>query len=88
VGAPELLQRGVNDLAANYGNVVAAAIVIAAIYILINSLLTMLANWLDRRSRRRGAKKPVATNTPVIVQDGAELTSVGTPKLGALEPQG
>ncbi|MEU2612042.1 amino acid ABC transporter permease [Micromonospora sp. NPDC007271] len=53
VAFPELLQRGVNDVAANYGNVVAAAIVVAAIYIVLNSLLTALAGWLDRRSRRR-----------------------------------
>ncbi|MGN9914165.1 amino acid ABC transporter permease [Phytohabitans sp. LJ34] len=54
VAYPELLQRGVNDLPANYGNVVAAAIVVAAIYIVVNSLLTLLANWLDRRTKRQG----------------------------------
>ncbi|MEV7987121.1 amino acid ABC transporter permease [Micromonospora sp. NPDC085948] len=68
VAYPELLQRGVNDLAANKGNIVAAAIVVAAIYIVINSLLTALANWLDRRSRQRGfrAQRRTATDaTPV-----------------------
>src|SRR3712207_4410242 len=40
VGYTELLQSGVNNLAANFGNVLAAAIVIAAIYIVVNSLLT------------------------------------------------
>jgi glutamate transport system permease protein len=54
VAFPELLQRGVNDLSANYGNVIPAAMVVAAIYIIINSLLTALANWLDRRTKRRG----------------------------------
>jgi len=58
VAYPELLQRGVNDLAANKGNVVAAAIVVAVIYILINSLLTALAGWLDRRTRGRGFRLP------------------------------
>ncbi|HEU4422983.1 MAG TPA: amino acid ABC transporter permease, partial [Pilimelia sp.] len=43
VAFPELLQRGVNDVGANYGNVVAAAIVVAVIYIIVNSLLTILA---------------------------------------------
>lgn len=63
VAYPELLQRGVNDLAANKGNVIAAAIVVAAIYIVINSLLTMLAGWLDRRTRGRGFRLPKqATN--------------------------
>ncbi|MGW1062742.1 amino acid ABC transporter permease [Micromonospora rubida] len=58
VAFPELLQRGVNDLSANYGNVVAAAMVVAAIYIVINTLLTLLANWLDGRTRRRASRAP------------------------------
>ncbi|WP_200209130.1 amino acid ABC transporter permease [Micromonospora coerulea] len=58
VAFPELLARGVNDLSANYGNVIAAAIVVAAIYIVFNSLLTALANWLDRRTRRRSFRIP------------------------------
>ncbi len=58
VAMPELLQRGVNDLSANYGNVVAAAIVVAAIYITINMMITMFANYLDRRSRRAGKTRP------------------------------
>ncbi len=53
VAFPELMQRGVNDLGANRANVVAAAIVVAAIYIAVNSLLTSLANFVDRRSSRR-----------------------------------
>jgi glutamate transport system permease protein len=56
VAFPELLQQGGNVLAANFGNVVAASIVLAAIYILINSLLTVLANWLDRWTARRGLR--------------------------------
>ena len=68
VAYPELLQRGVNDLAANKGNIVAAAIVVAAIYIVINSLLTALANWLDRRSQRRGfrTRRRIATGTTPV----------------------
>ena len=50
----ELLQLGVNNLAANFGNVVQAAIVAAAIYILVNASLTALAGWLERRTRRGG----------------------------------
>jgi glutamate transport system permease protein len=56
VAFPELLQRGVNDLAANYGNVIAAAFVIAAIYIVINAGLTTLAGWLDRYTKARGIR--------------------------------
>jgi glutamate transport system permease protein len=61
VAYPELLQRGVNDLSANKGNVVAAAIVVAAIYIVLNSLLTALATWLDRRGTRRAYRIPKQT---------------------------
>lgn len=71
VAFPELLQRGVNDLAANYGNVIAAAIVIAAIYIAVNSLLTALAGWLERRTRRQGrAPRASRAAMPAIEQMG------------------
>ncbi|MFG1951338.1 amino acid ABC transporter permease [Micromonospora sp. NPDC048830] len=61
VAYPELLQRGVNDLAANRGNIVAAAIVVAAIYIVINSLLTWFAGWLSARTQRRAFRAPRPT---------------------------
>jgi glutamate transport system permease protein len=54
IGYTELLQLGVNTLSANFGNVVAAAIVAAIIYIVLNSALTALAGWLERRTRRTG----------------------------------
>jgi len=73
VAFPELLQRGVNDLAANKGNLVAAAIVVAAIYILINSMLTWFANWLSKRQQR--TRKSSRTSAPV-------------PELSIVEPQG
>ncbi|MET7803048.1 amino acid ABC transporter permease [Micromonospora chersina] len=79
VAFPELLQRGVNDLSANRGNVVAAAIVVAAIYIVINSLLTTLANWLDRRTRRRGFRVPKQTAAPDSTPAGGATVA---------EPQG
>jgi glutamate transport system permease protein len=75
VAFPELLQRGVNDLSANFGNVVAAAIVVAVIFILVNSTLTAVAGWLERRTRRAG-KAPRAPGGPVAaaaVQDGPAL---------------
>jgi glutamate transport system permease protein len=56
IAFPELLQRGGNELTANYGNVVAAAIVLATIYILINVTLTVFAGWLDRRTARRSSR--------------------------------
>jgi glutamate transport system permease protein len=54
IGYTELLQSGVNTLAANFGNIVAAAIVAAVIYIIVNSGLSSLAGWLERRTRRQG----------------------------------
>jgi glutamate transport system permease protein len=65
VAFPELMQRGVNDLSANFGNVVAAAMVIAVIYIVINSLLTMLAGWLERRTKRRSPRTGKTATVPV-----------------------
>jgi glutamate transport system permease protein len=65
VAFPELIQRGVNDLSANYGNVNPAAMVVAAIYILLNSLLTFLAGWLERRTKRRGRAPQVAEAAPL-----------------------
>jgi glutamate transport system permease protein len=57
----ELLQLGVNNMSANFGNVVQAAIVAAVIYIIINSALTAFAAWLSRRTRR-GGKAPRASS--------------------------
>jgi len=54
IAYPELLELGVNQVSANFGNVVAAAIVAAAIYIAINSALTAFAGWLERHTRRAG----------------------------------
>ena len=77
VAFPELLQRGVNDLSANYGNVVAAAIVIGAIYIVVNSILTSVAGWLERRTRRTGR---APKGSPSTVQVPSQV--------GISEPQG
>jgi glutamate transport system permease protein len=67
VGYTELLQSGVNNLSANYGNVVAAAIVAGIIFIAVNSTLTATAGWLERRTRRSG-KAPKATGGQVLVE--------------------
>jgi glutamate transport system permease protein len=63
----ELLQLGVNNLSANFGNVVQAAIVAAIIYITINSALTLTAGWLERRTRRSG-KAPRPTQPAILVE--------------------
>ncbi|GIJ11316.1 amino acid ABC transporter permease [Micromonospora andamanensis] len=82
VAYPELLQRGVNDLAANYGNIIPAAMVIAVIYIVINSLLTWFAGWLDRRTGIRSFRMPRQTGpvAPANAAPGGDGT--------VAEPQG
>jgi glutamate transport system permease protein len=62
----ELLQLGVNNLSANFGNVIQAAIVAAAIYIAVNATLTAVAGWLSRRTRRSG-KAPRAAGGPAVL---------------------
>jgi glutamate transport system permease protein len=59
----ELLQLGVNNLSANFGNVVQAAIVAATIFIIVNASLTAVAGWLERWTRRSG-RAPKATGQP------------------------
>jgi len=65
IAYPELLERGVNEVAANHGNVVAAALVAGALYICVNGGLTLFAGWLERRTRRSGR----TTARPVRVPD-------------------
>jgi glutamate transport system permease protein len=74
IGYSELLQDGVNTLAANFGNIVAAAIVAAIIYIAVNASLTAFAGWLERRTRRQGKAPKAAAGAPVpagAVESGA-----------------
>jgi glutamate transport system permease protein len=53
IGYTELL-RQTDLIGAQFGNVIPAAILVAAIYIAMNLVLGGLANWVERRSRRRG----------------------------------
>jgi glutamate transport system permease protein len=69
IGYTELLQNGVNTLAANFGNIVAAAIVAAIIYIIVTSGLTAVAGWLERRTRRQGTA-PRQPQPPAAVPAG------------------
>lgn len=48
----DLLNAGIKVIPGNNGNLIPAAIVIALIYIAINLMLSALAHWLERRSRR------------------------------------
>ncbi len=57
---PELIRSG-QTLASSNGNIVPTFIVVAAIFIVINYLLTLLARYLERRLQvsRRGPKAPL-----------------------------
>jgi glutamate transport system permease protein len=72
IAYPELLQLGVNNLAANFGNVLQAAIVVAIIFIIVNSALTATAGYLERRTRRSGRapRAPGAPGPAALVQTG------------------
>jgi glutamate transport system permease protein len=72
----ELLQLGVNNLSANFGNVVQAAIVAAIIYILINSALTATAGWLGRRTRRSG-RAPRAPRPQAVMAGATDPGNAG-----------
>ena len=74
----ELIQLGVNNLSANFGNVVQAAIVAAILYIIVNASLTGVAGWLERRTRRTG-KAPKTPGQPVpagVTQTGEAAGAV------------
>jgi glutamate transport system permease protein len=66
IGYQDLLSYGFQILPANYfGTRVSSAIVIATIYIGLNMMLSGLASWLERRSRRTviGAAAPRRAST-------------------------
>jgi glutamate transport system permease protein len=73
IAYPELIQKA-SEVTANFGNTVPVALVVAGIFITINSGLTAFAGWLERRTRRTVAAVPGGPTGPA-----AELV---------LEPQG
>jgi len=73
----ELLQLGVNNLAANFANVIQAAIVAAIIYIAINTALTTVAGWLERRTRRSGRAARPTKPGPVVLAGAAGEVGAG-----------
>jgi glutamate transport system permease protein len=75
---PELVRSG-QTLASLEGNIIPTFIVIAAIFIIINYLLTRLAHYLERRlqARRRGPRMPEAPLVSPEMAPGAALTAPG-----------
>lgn len=60
----DLLNAGIKTIPNNFGNLIPAAIVIALIYVAINLMLSSLAHWLERRTRR--SPKSAAVDTLAI----------------------
>jgi glutamate transport system permease protein len=75
---PELVRSG-QTLAALEGNIIPTFIVVAAIFIIINYLLTRLAHYLERRlqARRRGPRMPEAALVSPEMAQGSALTAPG-----------
>ncbi|MEV4861810.1 amino acid ABC transporter permease [Streptomyces ossamyceticus] len=64
VGYDELVDRGLNGIAANFSNVIPAALLVAAIFIAINTALDALAHWLQQRiSKGRKVTREPGTDT-------------------------
>ncbi|WP_017571729.1 amino acid ABC transporter permease [Nocardiopsis halotolerans] len=83
VAFPEML-RSFTLLATRENNVIPAAIVCAAIYIVINLSLSRFAIWLERRNANRGR----ASVRPADAEDGPEGADTTTGPAGtvAVEP--
>jgi glutamate transport system permease protein len=75
---PELVRSG-QTLASLEGNLIPTFIVVAAIFIIINYLLTRLAHYLERRlqARRRGPRMPEAPLVSPEMATGGALTAPG-----------
>lgn len=65
IGYAELLRQG-NNIATNFSNLIPALLVTAAIFIAMNVALTALANWIERRTRRRGRTAGAVGHTDVV----------------------
>jgi glutamate transport system permease protein len=68
VAYPELLRSG-RRIYTNIGNVIPTAIVVAAIYVVINLALGQIATVLERR-QRRARRRPVDVEVPVDISVG------------------
>jgi glutamate transport system permease protein len=77
----DLMNYGLRQIPANFGNLIPSAIVIAVIYIAMNLALGRLATWLEKRSRqsRKSAVRPIAPPSAVAP------VGAGTGGVGALD---
>ncbi|MFC6084636.1 amino acid ABC transporter permease [Sphaerisporangium aureirubrum] len=75
----ELLNFGLKQIPANFGNLIPSAIVISLVYIAINMVLGYVAVRLERRSRRarRTAAAPVQAPAAIGVGGGSGMDAGG-----------
>ncbi|WP_248960306.1 amino acid ABC transporter permease [Sphaerisporangium perillae] len=69
----ELLNFGLKQIPANFGNLIPSAIVISLVYIAINLALGHLATVLERRSRRSRRTTATVVGTPAAVGVGGGM---------------
>lgn len=74
ISYPDLLNAAFRQVGANFGNALAAAVVVAVMYILINLALSYLAGWLERRNRR--SRKSVAVTVAAPTEPGGAPAGV------------
>ncbi|MDH2425146.1 amino acid ABC transporter permease [Sphaerisporangium sp. TRM90804] len=67
----ELLNFGLKQIPANFGNLIPSAIVISVVYIAINMVLSYVATVLERRSRRSNRTTAAPVQAPTAVGVGA-----------------
>lgn len=72
ISYPELLNR-IGTLSSVQGNIIAAFLVAAVIFIIINWLLTQLAGLLEKRMRRRSAGRPEVVFGNLAAPPGADI---------------
>lgn len=76
LGYSELLNQ-IPKLDTNYKNLIPAAIVVALIYIVLNTLLGLVAQWLESRTRRVGH-----TAAPVAIPAAVDTGDAGAAPVG------
>ncbi|MDQ0598460.1 glutamate transport system permease protein [Streptomyces canus] len=77
LGFTELLNSR-QTLAANYANNIPSFIVVAAIFILLNFLLTTFASWLEKRLRRSKKSTGAVLGEDTEINPGAIRGTLGT----------
>ena len=74
VAYEDLLNAGFVQIKANYDNLIPAAIVITAIYVIINMSIGRFATWLEARSRRSHKSSAAPLSAATVTMPASTLT--------------